>query len=74
MITIDLPPETEQHFNDIAKKAGFTVESFARAAIIEYMEDLEDALIAEERMKDLREGKTQAIPLEAVMKDYGMDY
>lgn len=72
MITINLPPETEKHLGDIAEKAGCTPENFARKAVLEYMQDMEDALLAEERLKDLRAGKTQAIPLEEVMKNYGM--
>lgn len=39
-------------------------------AIREYIENLEDLYMAEQRLKDFRAGKSKAIPLEDVMKSY----
>ena len=35
--------------------------------------DLEDLALAESRLRDIRSGKTQAIPLEDVLRQYGME-
>ena len=42
-------------------------------AIRERLGDLEDLQIAEQRMIDIRAGKFQTVPLEKVMKSYGLD-
>ena len=41
-------------------------------AIREYLDDLEDLHLAEQRLKDIHEGKSQTVPLEKVMKEYGL--
>ena len=43
------------------------------AAIREHLGDLEDLQIAEQRLIDIRAGKSQTVPLEDVMKGYGLD-
>ena len=40
-------------------------------AIREYLDDLEDLHLAEQRLKDIHEGKFQTVPLEKVMKEHG---
>ena len=42
-------------------------------AIIEHINDLEDIYLTEQRMHDIRSGKTPAIPLSEVMKKYGLE-
>jgi len=46
---------------------------YAREAILEHLDDLEDLYLAEQRLIDIRSGKTQTVPLEEVMKRYGME-
>ena len=45
---------------------------YARVAILEHLDDLEDLYLAEQRLIDARAGKTKAVPLENVMKRYGL--
>ena len=42
-------------------------------AIREYLDDLEDGHIAEQRLKEIHEGRAQTVPLEKVMKDHGLE-
>ena len=39
-------------------------------AIREYLDDLEDVYIAEQRLKEIHQGRAQTVPLEKVMKDH----
>jgi len=39
---------------------------------LERIGDLEDLYLAEQRLIDIRAGRTQTIPLEEVMKKYGL--
>ena len=43
------------------------------AAIREHLDDLEDVYLAEQRLVDLRLGKSHAVPLEDVMARDGVD-
>lgn len=73
MLAIRLPVEIESRLDHLAKLTGRTKTYYAREAIIEHMDDLEDIYLAEKRMHDIRAGKTQTIPLDKVMKKYGLE-
>ena len=44
-----------------------------REALLEHLDDLEDLYLAEQRLLDLRAGKTQTVKLEDVMKRYAQE-
>ena len=73
MIAIRLPKEIEARLRDLAEKTGRTKTFYVREAILEHLDDLEDLYLAEKRYEDLIAGRTKAIPLEEVMKRYGME-
>jgi RHH-type rel operon transcriptional repressor/antitoxin RelB len=73
MLAIRLPPEVEARLDALAKATGRTKTFYAREAILEHLDDLEDLYLAEQRLIDIRAGKTQTVPLEEVMKRYGME-
>lgn len=72
MLAIRLPPEIEQRLEALAQATGRTKTFYAREAIVEHMDDLEDIYLAEKRLEDLRAGRTQAVPIENVMRRYGL--
>ena len=71
MLAIRLPEDIEARLSAIAEKTGRTKSFYARAAIEEYIEDLEDYYLAEEVMKTFKPG--DGIPLEEVIKNLGLD-
>ena len=73
MLALRLPPEIETRLNDLAKRTGRTKSYYARQAVIEHLEDLEDLYLAEQRLIDLRAGRTQAVPIGEVVKNDGLD-
>ena len=66
MLALRLPPEIEKRLDDLAKLTGRTKSFYARQAILEYIDDLEDLYLAEQRV---REGGP-TIPLEEVIRKY----
>jgi RHH-type rel operon transcriptional repressor/antitoxin RelB len=68
MLRIRLPPEIETRLEKLAVATGRTKAFYAQQAISEYLGDLEDTYLAEQRAADIRAGRTQTIPLENVMK------
>lgn len=50
MLAIRLDPETEKRLDALAKKTGRTKTFYARQAILEHLEDMEDIYLATERL------------------------
>ena len=73
MLAIRLPGEIENRLEALAQATGRTKTFYAREAILNHLDDLEDLYLAEARMIDIRAGRTKTVPLEEVMKRYGME-
>lgn len=76
MLAIRLPEDIEIRLGKLAKRTGRTKTYYAREAILQHIEDLEDTYLAERALERIRrQGKDQeqTIPLEKVMKRYGME-
>jgi RHH-type rel operon transcriptional repressor/antitoxin RelB len=70
MLALRLPKELEARLEAMAKKTGRTKSYYARLAIIEKLEDLEDIYLADERT---RTDTGDYIPLEEVMAEFGIE-
>lgn len=69
MLTLQLPADIEKRLDDLARKTGRSKNDCALEAIIEHLGDLEDLYLAEQRLRELREGTCATIPLAELMKD-----
>lgn len=72
MLAIRLDKETEARLLKLAKATGRTKTYYAREAIMEHLEDLEDAHYAEVELRKIRAGRSKTISLEELMAEYGM--
>jgi RHH-type rel operon transcriptional repressor/antitoxin RelB len=72
MLAIRLPEEIDKRLTALSKATGRTKTFYARQAILEHLDDLEDIYLAEQRLADIHAGRVKTIPLEEVMKRYGM--
>jgi len=70
MLAIRLPADIEGRLDALAKKTGRTKSFYAREAIIEYLEELEDVYLAEQRLEDIRAGRTKTVPIDEIMERY----
>ena len=59
MLAIRLPPDLEERLARLAARTGRTKTFYARQAIEEHLEELEDAYLAEERLKQPAKRWTQ---------------
>jgi RHH-type rel operon transcriptional repressor/antitoxin RelB len=73
MLALRLPPEIENRLDALAKRTGRSKSYYAREAILEYLDDLEDIYLAEQRLADLRAGRSDTISLADLMKRHGLD-
>ena len=72
MLAIRLPAEIESRLEVLAKATGRTKTFYARQAILQNIEDLEDIYLAETRLETLRAGRTKTISLDDVEKELGL--
>jgi RHH-type rel operon transcriptional repressor/antitoxin RelB len=72
MLAIRLPATIEKRLDRLAKRTGRTKTYYARQAILEHLADLEAVYLAERRLEAIRSGRTKTIPIEKVMRRYGM--
>ena len=71
-VSLRLPDDVSARLQDLAERTGRSKTFYMVEAIREHLDDLEDVYLAEQRLSDHRSGKTQAVPLEEVMKRYGL--
>jgi len=72
MLAIDLPADIEQRLEALAKSTGRTKESYLQEAIVEYLGDLEDYYLAEQRLADIHAGRSGTVNLADVEQDLGL--
>ena len=72
-VALRLPDEISRRLQRLADLTGRSKTFYMIEAIKEHLDDLEDLYLAEQRLIDIRAGKSQTLPLEEVMKRYGME-
>ncbi|MGK2940886.1 MAG: type II toxin-antitoxin system RelB family antitoxin [Immundisolibacter sp.] len=73
MLAVRLPPDIEARLDALAKATGRSKSHYVREALLEYLDDLEDIYLAEQRWSDIRAGRTRTVPLEEVMHRHGVE-
>jgi len=73
MLAIRLPEDLEARLEALAKKTGRTKSFYAREAIVEYIDDLEDLYLAQKRYALIEKGKASTLSLDEVERELGLD-
>jgi RHH-type rel operon transcriptional repressor/antitoxin RelB len=74
MLAIRLPEDIERRLEKLAKATGRTKTFYAREAILEHLDDLEDIYLAERRLEALRAGRSRTLTLEEVERELGLEH
>jgi RHH-type rel operon transcriptional repressor/antitoxin RelB len=74
MLAIRLPEKIEKRLARLAKRTGRTKTYYAREAILQYLDDLEDIYLAEKRMEEIESGRVKTVSLKEVMRLHGLEY
>jgi len=69
MLSIRLPEEVEARLETLARQTGRTKSYYARQAIVEKIEDLEDIYLAEQTLERIRAGKEDVISADEMWRD-----
>ena len=70
--SVRLPKETEERLEALAKNTGRSKAFYIRQAIQEHLEDLEDAYLAQQRLEELRAGRSRTLSLSDLERDLGL--
>jgi RHH-type rel operon transcriptional repressor/antitoxin RelB len=73
MLAIRLPASIEKRLEKLARRTGRTKAYYAREAILQHLDDLEDLSMAEGVLDRIRKGEERTIPLEDVVKRHGVE-
>jgi RHH-type transcriptional regulator, rel operon repressor / antitoxin RelB len=73
MLAIRLPESLEKRLDRLAKRTGRTKTYYAREAIVQHLDELEDIYLAETRLEAVRSGRSRAVPIEKLMRRYGVE-
>ena len=72
MLAIRLPRSIEKRLERLARRTGRTKTYYAREAILEHLDDLEDLYLAEGALERIRSGEEHTIPLKDALKRHGL--
>jgi RHH-type rel operon transcriptional repressor/antitoxin RelB len=71
-ISIRLSEELASRLTKLAKRTGRTKSFYVVKAIEEHLQDLEDVYIAEQRLIELRAGRSRTYTLDEVERELGL--
>ena len=69
MLSVRLPAEVETRLERLAKETGRTKSYYARAAILEKIEDMEDMHLAEHVLDRIREGEEKIVSADEIWRE-----
>ncbi len=72
-VSLRLPNDIAERLSLLAKETGRSKTYYMVEAIKTYIEDLEDIYIAEQRLADIRAGKSQIISSEEMEHRLGLE-
>lgn len=71
-VSLRLPPDLNQRLNYLAEQTGRSKTFYMLEAIQKHLEDLEDLYLAEQRLVDVRAGRSMTHSLDDVERSLGL--
>jgi len=72
-VSLRLPEDVSARLQQLAELTGRSKTFYMIQAISEHLDDMEDLYLAEQRLMANRAGQSESIPLEEMMKHYGLE-
>jgi RHH-type rel operon transcriptional repressor/antitoxin RelB len=66
-----LPPDIEKRLEELARRTGRSKSFYAREAILEHLEDLEDTYLAEEALVEHASSDGRTLSMAEALERYG---
>lgn len=71
--SLRLPDDLGERLTALAERTGRSKTFYILEAIREHLDDLEDVYLAEQRLTDLRAGRSRAFSVKEVRAELGLD-
>ena len=71
-VSLRLPSELNQRLSDLAEQTGRSKTFYMLEAIKQHLDDLEDLYLAEQRLLDVRAGRSPTHSLDDVERSLGL--
>ena len=71
-VSLRLPPELNQRLSLLAEQTGRSKTFYMLEAIRDHLDDLEDLYLAEQRLIDVRAGRSRTVSLDDVERELGL--
>lgn len=72
MLAVRLPGDIEERLARLAAETGRPKSYYVREALVEHMDELEDLYLAEQRLIDVRAGRSRTRTLDEVERGLGL--
>lgn len=72
-VSLRLPDDVSARLQHLVELTGRSKTFYMVEAINQHIDDLEDLYLAERELEEVRSGRSISVPLEEVMKRYGME-
>ncbi|MBB1248150.1 CopG family transcriptional regulator [Rhizobium sp. G21] len=72
-LVLRLPNDLKEKLDAAAQREGVTPDTLVISALREHLAEMEDIIIAEERLADLEAGRSKTVPLEELVAIYGVE-
>lgn len=72
-ISLRLPADVEERLSALSALTGRSKTFYATEAIVEHIDDLEDAHLSSEIRDRIRAGAETRVPLNALLVEYGLE-
>lgn len=73
-ISLRLSTEIENRLSALAALTGRSKTFYATEAIVEHIDDLEDAYLSQQILERVRRGEEGTVPLSALLAEYDLDH
>ncbi len=73
MIAIRMPKDIEERLDRLAKKTGRTKTYYVKEAVLEHLDELEEAYSAKKVFEDVKSGKEETVGIDEIIEKYGME-
>ncbi len=73
MLAVRLPDEIQNRLTHLAKETGRPKSYYVREAIVAHLDDMEDLYLAEQRLIEVRAGRSQTVDLDEVERRLGLE-
>ena len=72
-VSIRLSKDIEERLNKLSKLTGRSKTYYIKESIEQHLDEIEDLYLAEQRLIDLRSGKSKTYTLREVEKELGLE-